>query len=120
MGKPFETKRIALDFDDTFTLDTERWSQFVALFAAKGSGWCVKFVTYRFDSDDNSDIQFWAEKLGIEVIYCNAVQKAQVCAELGWIPDVWIDDFPVLIPVRQQLQGMLLGIENNEEKHNAK
>ncbi|MCD4173139.1 hypothetical protein KX453_20065 [Escherichia coli] len=120
MGKPFETKRIALDFDDTFTLEPERWSQFVSLFAAKGSGWCVKFVTYRFDSDDNSDIQFWAEKLGIEIIYCNGIQKAQVCAELGWIPDVWIDDFPVLIPVKQQLQGMLLGIENNEEKHNAK
>lgn len=49
MGKPFETKRIALDFDDTFTLEPERWSQFVALFAAKDSGWCVKFVTYRFD-----------------------------------------------------------------------
>lgn len=35
----------------------------------------------------------------------------------AWTPDVWIDDMPILIPMKQQLQGMILGIEKNEGKH---
>lgn len=117
--KPFEKKRIALDFDDTFTLDPERWAQFVHLFCSRDSDWSVKFVTFRFETDRNDDIKYWAEELGIGIIYCGGVQKAAVCAKLGWIPDIWIDDFPVLIPMKQQLQGMILGIEKNEEKLNG-
>ena len=109
--KPFEKKRIALDFDDTFTLDSVLWSMFVAMVLNKE--WDVRFVTFRFETDNNDDIKYWANALGIEVIYCNGVQKSQVCAEQRWIPDVWIDDMPILIPMKQQLQGMILGIEKN-------
>lgn len=115
--KPFDCKRIALDFDDTFTLDPQRWAEFVHLFCSRGSGWSVKFVTFRYETDRNEDIEYWAEKLGIDIIYCGGVQKAQVCAENSWTPDVWIDDMPILIPMKLQLQGMILGIEKNEGKH---
>lgn len=111
--KPFESKRIALDFDDTFTIDPERWAEFVHLFCHRGSGWSVKFVTFRYETDRNEDIEYWSEKLGIDIIYCGGVQKATACAKAGWVPDIWIDDFPVLIPMKQQLQGMILGIEKN-------
>ncbi|AFC21220.1 hypothetical protein [Staphylococcus haemolyticus] len=109
--KPFESKRIALDFDDTFTLDPELWSFFIGL--AKGRGFDVKFVTFRYMMGPNEDINYWSDKLDTPIIYCDGVQKATVCAQQGWIPDVWIDDFPVLIPMKQQLQGMILGIEKN-------
>lgn len=110
--KPFERKRIALDFDDTFTLNSSVWHHIVDLMIIEGD-FDVRFVTFRHSTDDNTDIEFWSGELGIQVIYCGGVQKAQVCAEKGWFPDVWIDDFPVLIPMKQQLQGMILGIEKN-------
>ncbi|QXL90597.1 hypothetical protein [Salmonella phage NINP13076] len=33
--KPFEKRRIALDFDDTFTLDPERWAERCLLINSK-------------------------------------------------------------------------------------
>lgn len=117
--KPFEKKRIALDFDDTFTLNPTMWHHIVDLMFIEGD-FDVRFVTFRHSTDDNTDIEYWASELDIKVIYCGGLQKAAVCGKLGWIPDVWIDDMPVLIPMKQQLQGMILGIENNEEKRDGK
>lgn len=114
--KPFEKKKIALDFDDTFTLNPTLWHHIVDLMVIEGD-FDVRFVTFRYPTDDNSDIEFWANELDIKVIYCSGVQKAQVCAENRWTPDVWIDDMPILIPMKLQLQGMILGIEKNEGKH---
>lgn len=109
--KLFERKRVALDFDDTFTTNEDVWSDIVNVLLL--ADFDVRFVTFRFDTDRNEDIRYWSRILGIEIIFCNGVQKSQVCGENRWVPDIWIDDMPVTIPMKQQLQGMILGIEKN-------
>lgn len=114
----WDKQKIAMDFDDTFTLAPDVWSRVIDTLILDGN-FDVCFVTFRFQNGPNEDINFWAERLDIPVIYTEGRQKAEVCAKLGWIPDVWIDDMPILIPVKQQLQAMIIGIERNEEKQDG-
>ncbi|QGZ16389.1 hypothetical protein Hena1_02390 [Erwinia phage Hena1] len=111
--KPWTNTKIALDFDETYTVHPDMWDSIVVLM--QGSGCDVRFVTYRYENaPGNSDIIAAAEKLGIKIIFCNYFQKAQVTALHGWIPDIWIDDMPVLIPVQAQLEGMVQGIKRSD------
>ena len=111
--KPWGYTRIALDFDETYTVNPGMWDSIVALMLASNCD--VRFVTYRYENaPGNSDITEAAGRLGIKIIFCNYFQKAQVTAIHGWIPDIWIDDMPILIPMKQQLQGMIQGIERSD------
>lgn len=111
----WERIKIALDFDETYTLNAEMWKSIVGVM--KSFNCDVRFVTYRYASaPGNEDIWAAADELEIPTIFCNYFQKAQVTASLGWIPDIWIDDMPILIPMKQQLQGMIIGIERSDEK----
>ncbi len=83
----------------------------------QAEGYDVRFVTYRFaepNGYDNHDIKIDAECLQIPIIFCNGVQKDEVCRQLGFFVDIWIDDFPVGIPKKDHLDGMLKGIRLND------
>jgi hypothetical protein len=97
---------IALDFDETFTEDPTLWTAFVV--KAKTRLHTVTFVTYRATSSSNSDIEFEAECLGIDIIYTAGKQK-QHCFEA----DVWIDDSPETIVSYSNLNNFVIGCENN-------
>lgn len=97
--------KIALDFDDTYTLNHLGWNEII--FQLISLGHEVKFVTYRPDigeinfsnaedswSVDNTILNETADLNSIDIIYCGSRQKEHVCADLGWIPDLWIDDNP--------------------------
>lgn len=117
--KPWGGLKIALDFDETYTAHPEMWKKIVEVMKSEQSD--VKFVTYRYEkSGNNEDIQAAAEELGIEIIYCNYFQKAQVTALSGWIPDIWVDDMPILIPMQSQLEGMLMGIKRSDRQEEVK
>lgn len=106
---------IGLDYDDTYTSDKKLWRSVVALMQAKG--YDVRFVTYRFAEPNgyhNHDIKIDAECLQIPIIFCNGVQKDDVCRQLGFFVDIWIDDFPVGIPQKDHLDGMLKGVRLND------
>lgn len=117
--KPWTNTKIALDFDETYTVNPEMWDDIVALMRKNNCD--VRFVTYRYENAAaNDDILAAAQKLGIEIIFCNYFQKAQVTAIHNWIPDIWIDDMPILIPMKQQLQGMIQGIERSDRQEDIK
>uniref|UniRef100_A0AAU6NVH1 Uncharacterized protein n=1 Tax=Escherichia phage 1-6bf TaxID=3117708 RepID=A0AAU6NVH1_9CAUD len=106
---------IGLDYDDTYTSNKKLWRSVVALMQAEG--YDVRFVTYRFaepNGYDNHDIKIDAECLQIPIIFCNGVQKDEVCRQLGFFVDIWIDDFPVGIPQKDHLDGMLKGVRLND------
>lgn len=117
--KPWTNIKIALDFDETYTVHPEMWDSIISLMQASGCD--VRFVTFRYENAPaNDDILAAAERIGIKIIFCNYFQKAQVCAIHGWSPDIWIDDMPILIPMKQQLQGMIQGIERSDRQEDIK
>lgn len=108
---------IGLDYDDTFTADKELWGWFVGKCLRKG--YDVRFVTFRFEetrSYTNEDIKLDSEKLGIPIIFCNGIQKAEVTSAARFPVDIWIDDFPVGIPLKHHLEGMAQGVRINDNK----
>lgn len=108
---------IGLDYDDTITADEQLWELFVH--AARGRGHDVRIVTFRFANPStyvNDDVYRVAERFGIPVIFCNGVQKDEVTTSLGFPVDVWIDDFPVGIPLGEHLVGMAQGVRINRTR----
>tara|TARA_R110002126_G_scaffold192495_8_gene340675 strand:- start:846 stop:1172 length:327 start_codon:yes stop_codon:yes gene_type:complete len=98
---------IALDFDDTFTSDPTLWTAFVL--KAKLRLHTVTFVTYRPPLGNNSDIEYEADCLGIDIVYTGGVQK-QHCFDA----DIWIDDSPETVVRYSLLRSMSIGCEVNE------
>lgn len=101
---------IGLDYDDTFSADPELWE--LLIHAAKARGHDVRIVTFRFESTSayaNDDVIEDAKKNGIPVIFCNGIQKDRVTRDLGFPVDIWIDDWPVGIPIAEHLAGMAVG-----------
>lgn len=85
--------KIALDFDDTYTLDPDFWNTFIAL--AESLGHEVRIVTARDDRFDRTRALVEIEKL-VRVIYCRGVAKRWYVTHFGdgFTPDIWIDDNP--------------------------
>lgn len=102
MGKP--KLKIGLDFDGTVSADKEGWGNIVLLM--KSFGWDVRITTFRHTTDENTDVQAFAESAGIPVIYTGHTQKLHFAESIGWIPDIWIDDMPYFIPNLHQLTFM--------------
>ncbi len=94
--------QIALDFDETYTVDPFLWDAFVA--KAKQRGHTVTFVTFRSSRWDNEDIKAAAESIGIDIVYTEGKQKKHV-----FTADVWIDDMPELLPTFKELGDMYDG-----------
>lgn len=89
-------KRIALDYDGTYTAMPEIWDVFVQ--SCYEAGHTVFFVTARekpFDPlyEGNNDILLAAAKLGIATIFTNGNPKSQYLQDV----DIWIDDMPLSI-----------------------
>lgn len=98
--------KIALDFDETITLDPIFWGQVIEL--AKRRMHEVTIVTYRPPSLGNMDIEEYAMEYNVNVICTAGVQKASM-----FDADVWIDDNPATIPGEQKLACMLAGVKKN-------
>lgn len=80
--------KIALDWDNTFTKDTDLWQSFVLQSNARDHK--VWIVTSR---GKDTPIEFIPE--GVQtVIYCEYRAKEKVTNERGIKIDVWIDDDP--------------------------
>ena len=80
---------IALDYDDTFTLDPTFWLMFIA--AAELSGHTVHIVTARL-WEMAPDV---VEALPNRHIWCTALTpKRAYMEDQGIRFDVWIDDWP--------------------------
>lgn len=84
---------IALDFDETVTLDPSFWGGFIRL--AEQRGYEVIVVTYRFDSSTlNADIEEFCMENNIQ-FYCTGGEAKRIFMEKeGIYPSVWIDDNP--------------------------
>lgn len=106
--------KIALDFDDTFSLDVPFWRDFCATCIRDGKD--IRIVTARGEGgkryanfyggqktlhvDNNRDIEKALEGLDVPIIYCgwSDLGKRYICQqEHNWDPDVWIDDRPEAI-----------------------
>lgn len=72
--------KIALDFDNTVTLDPDLWEEFIQL--AQKRGHSVTVVTSRYPGNP-------VPVNGIPVIYCSFTAKRK-----HFQADVWIDDDP--------------------------
>lgn len=83
--------RIAIDYDDTYTLAPDEWDHVILLFKVWGHD--IRCVTARSSTEDRTEALVQLERR-IPVIYCNGVAKESVCRFLGWEPQVWVDDKP--------------------------
>ncbi|WP_058912857.1 hypothetical protein [Entomohabitans teleogrylli] len=97
--------KIAIDYDCTLSMAIGLFSRFIA--DARSAGHEVKIVTYRHPDNRYDDILQIAAMLGIEVIFTDHRQKAEVCLRLGWSPDIWIDDKPEHIPTEHGMKKVL-------------
>jgi hypothetical protein len=94
--------RIALDYDDTFTMDETLWRGFVD--AALTRGHSVAIVTSRKRDGDNRDLLADATMLGVPVVFCDFRPKADCHTA-----DVWIDDTPLTIPSVEAMRFASMG-----------
>lgn len=82
---------IALDYDDTYTVDPDLWLAFVEL--AKMRGHIVYVVTMRYQSETSSmDGRLLGAVQG--VIPTGRQLKREFTENMGLYFDVWIDDMP--------------------------
>lgn len=98
--------KIALDFDGTFTLDPEFWTDFINLVAKRGH--LVYLVTMRHGipegiytshhCDEYSEVYDELANLPIaQYIFTGRKAKKAFCDDLGLYIDVWIDDNPLWV-----------------------
>ena len=86
---------IALDYDNTYSRDTELWDKFIT--NAQEHGHRVQIVTSR-SKDTPVEHEVWfKETYRVYVTYCEYRAKKQVTEELGIKIDIWIDDDPEYI-----------------------
>ena len=86
---------IAIDFDDTLTMDSELWRSFIR--SASVLGHQVVCVTARRDTDDNNEtISSWMQSHGIDlrVYFTGLSSKVDYMQKRGLKVDIWIDDDP--------------------------
>jgi hypothetical protein len=86
--------RIALDFDETYTLNEDFWDDFIQKCLDEGHD--VRIVTFRKSTMRDPRLDELATR--IPVIYTQYKQKRAYCAAIEeWFPHVWIDDSPEFI-----------------------
>ena len=82
---------IALDYDETYTVDPEFWDLVIALATSRGhSVICVTMRHPHEGEEIEEALQFKVEK----IIYTGRKAKVKFVDEAGYCPTVWIDDSP--------------------------
>ena len=86
---------MALDYDETYTLDPYFWKDFIARAHARGHE--VIIATMRFDKGPEADEV--NKEIGnmCRIYFTSRKAKLGALKELGVEPDVWIDDNPLWI-----------------------
>lgn len=87
--------RIALDYDQTFTLDKGAWVQMIDDFQYRGHE--VLIVTYRREEDVDEDMEQLYVWKNVKTIFTGQKAKKAYCESIGLKIDVWIDDNPETI-----------------------
>lgn len=82
-------KNIAIDYDDTLSLNILMWQKIIDLF--NSFGFIIYVVTYRDSSQFDDIYRFNFVK---DYIYTSAKAKKQYCKDMGIDIDIWIDDCP--------------------------
>ena len=104
-------KKIALDFDETYTAMPQIWDRFIS--DCKRHGHTVTIVTARGEWENNPsynhDIRVVADFHGIEVVYTGGEQKSE-----HFKADIWIDDNPSWIPSLDMLKFAVRTCEAGE------
>lgn len=86
---------IAIDYDNTYTVDPEFWNKFIL--EAEEAGHKVICVTGRDNLED------WArsvnESIGklCPVVFAGSRWKREAALAQGWKVNVWIDDMPEMV-----------------------
>ena len=82
---------IALDYDGTYTLDPNLWDAFILL--AKQNNHSVICVTMRYEDESEDVINNLSSKVDKIIFTCRKA-KLKFIEDLGYKPDIWIDDMP--------------------------
>jgi poly(3-hydroxyalkanoate) synthetase len=90
---------IALDYDDTYTLDPVAWSGFIAMMIERNHK--VYLVTWRTPEETNADIENIRTKL-TDIIFTSRKAKFYFVEKLSIYIHVWIDDNPWAITSTMQ------------------
>lgn len=91
----FKAQTISIDFDDTYTADTEFWDIFIRHAISRGHR--IVCITYRYPDMDNDDIEDAFANVPVQVLYTSGTQKRPYAASQGVLVDIWIDDAPETI-----------------------
>jgi len=93
------TLTIAIDYDDTYTADTEAWTEVIrTLQDHKHVVICVS--ARRDDFNHRRELQN-ALPPGVELLLSYDEPKRQFAKRHGYDVDIWIDDKPEAIPTKQ-------------------
>lgn len=84
--------RIAIDYDDTYTLNPKMWDQAINLFML--NGFSVIMVTARRDTEENREELEKASQGRWRCYFTNLGSKTDFIRRRGMKVDVWIDDDP--------------------------
>lgn len=92
--------KIALDYDNTYTLDPAFWD--TVLDMAQRAGHDMRIVTYR---DDRYDAVGFKAHAGWQVYWTRGSAKHWWMLHFGggWYPDIWVDDNPESLFVNSKL-----------------
>ena len=85
-----KNKIIAIDYDDTISLNIDAWTQIIKLLYSLGA--IIYIVTYR-ESTRNDDMQLDIPHVK-DVLFTNSTAKKAYCENHGVEVDIWIDDCP--------------------------
>ena len=84
---------IAIDYDDTYTVDPDFWNEFIM--SAQRRGHEVVVVTARPDNDETRCEMRGVFDIWEVAVYCSGDEpKAHYARRKGLAVDVWIDDLP--------------------------
>jgi len=98
-------KIIAIDYDDTISLNVDAWQQVIKLFNELGA--IIYIVTYR-ESSMFSDMDLNISGVQ-DYIFTNATAKRKYCEDVVGIDiDIWIDDLPesIIFDYKQLIQNI--------------
>jgi hypothetical protein len=98
--------KIAIDYDQTITLDYPFWADFIN--RTVDAGHDIRICTMRSEAMKDEWLKVVEET--IPVLCTNRQQKREFCDNLGWHPDIWIDDSPEFI-VRRDVETYLKAID---------
>lgn len=83
---------IALDFDETYTVDPEMWDDVISVLRVAGH--TVVIVTYRHPVFDADGRMRPLQERGVPIVFTNGRAKKRYTEDMHLKIDIWIDDNP--------------------------